>query len=72
MVVDNTVISEVKNCPFCNGKAGHSYNGEWRYVTCFNCFAQGQKFSVVREQSNNNLDIIEMAIQAWNKRVTNE
>lgn len=62
-------LSKLKPCPFCGGKAHHSYDGEWRYVRCTACGSIGKSFSVIIEQKGNNLEVLELAGKAWNLRV---
>ena len=55
--------SELLKCPFCNGTAKDSYYGEWRYITCIDCYAKGQGFDVSIFK-----DAVFLAREAWNKR----
>jgi hypothetical protein len=62
-------LKKIKRCPFCGRKATDSFNGGDRFVICDNCGATGQQFNVCDYQDLNNLEIVNLAIDSWNKRV---
>lgn len=60
-------MEELKPCPFCNGKSeiidtgNHYPRTFYRIVCCSSCAVQGKFY-----------DTEEEAIEAWNRRATNE
>lgn len=55
------MAEELKDCPFCGGKASNERNMDYDWVECSSCDAQTD-YNVNKDK----------AIQNWNNRVTGE
>lgn len=61
---------ELKPCPFCGGEAMldyECYGGGKSFVYCKSCRISTERFEISREYASD-----EKAIEAWNRRVSDE
>lgn len=65
-------MTELKHCPFCGGEAELqndtiNFDKINSYVVCSKCHARTKKHEISTTYSSD-----EMAIEAWNRRATDE
>lgn len=58
------MMSELKSCPFCGGKAKYVYEMPYSYVYCTKCDSIGKAVIDTYEQEDGRLE----AEKAWNRR----
>ena len=61
-------MAELRECPFCGGKAKYVYSMPFNSVQCRKCKAWGKTIVDSYEQQDGK----QTAIEAWNRRYTPE